>query len=521
MRQPTIHGFFLPCLTLFAATFSLAGEDAQPPFTASEARAFIRQLCDTAIEHHMKRDGSPQRGMMYEYLWWKKRGQPGQYIQGEALDTMHDGAWFGNALVNAFRATGDPHYREVLVQWLLPFYLGMLNHGAELFSSDVVDVREEGRNTWKDGKEWILQGREDGFVPYWWDDGNSVSLDMLVKKSERPAFPCTNVLSGQPNPGFRLSGWSHGSSSHLAQDLAILLQQAWILLRKSETPGERKLAAESALAAKHLQECRTRHGNGNIRGVMAACALTNDDPDLMKHVEAWDKESPRTFQNHFTRAVRDFKPGEKVSTPGFADDDMYLYYAGIAKHGSLKPALALKLAFDAFTEPLLWQMYRDDAPVPPGMNRFDLTVLNFIDGKPEHLASQGKGPFGKPLPCGSRMGPQNMAVCGWVLQALAPGGEFSGIPGEVKAKVEEYTGKPCPQANVKAWLERELGCGLRTWKAIFAEYGYIPTGIGCHSVLPGVRWDEFSDTGGYAHLITAASMWLMVLEGKRDWEIGR
>ncbi|MFO1484966.1 MAG: hypothetical protein U1F71_16510 [Verrucomicrobiaceae bacterium] len=506
------------CLLLLLAPAFLRADELKP-FTADETRAFIRELSDFAVEHHLKRDDSPQRGMMYEYLWWKKRGQPDQFIQGEALDTMHDGAWFANAMVNAHRATGDAHYKQVLDEWQLPFYLKMLNHGAELFSDEKVDVRDDVRDTWKNSKEWLLQGRENGFVPYWWDNGGSVSLEMLNKKTERPAFPCTNDFAGKPNPEYRLSGWSHGSSNHLAQDLAILVQQAWVMLCHSKDANEQKLAAECALAAKNLQECRARHGSGNIFDVMAACAFSNDDAELMKHVNSFEKESATTFQNHFTRAVRDFKPGQKNSTPGFADDDMYLYYGGVAKHGTLPRPLALKLAFDAFTHPLLWQMYRDDGPVPPGLNRFDLTTLNFIDGKPEHCASQGKGPHGKPLPIGSRMGPQNMAVCGWALQAMSQGGDFAGIANQVKTKVEEITGKPCPHSNVKAWLERELGCGLRTWQNIFKEHGYIPTGIGCQSTLPGVAWDEFSDNGGYAHLITAASMWLMVLEGKRDWEM--
>lgn len=506
------------CLLLLLAPAFLRADELKP-FTADETRAFIRELCDFAVKHHMKRDDSPQRGMMYEYLWWKKRGQSDQFIQGEALDTMHDGAWFANAMVNAHRATGDAHYKQVLVEWQLPFYLKMLNHGAELFSDEKVDVRDDARDTWKNSKEWLLQGRENGFVPYWWDNGGSVSLEMLNKKTERPAFPCTNDFAGKPNPEYRLSGWSHGSSNHLAQDLAILVQQAWVMLRGSKDANEQKLAAECALAAKNLQECRARHGSGNIFDVMAACAFSNGDAELMKHVNSFEKESATTFQNHFTRAVRDFKPGQKNSTPGFADDDMYLYYGGVAKHGRLPRLLALKLVFDAFTHPLLWQMYHDDVPVPPGLNRFDLTTLNFIDGKPEHYASQGKGPHGKPLPIGSRMGPQNMAVCGWALQAMSQGGDFAGIANQVKTKVEEITGKPCPHSNVKAWLERELGCGLRTWQNIFKEHGYIPTGIGCQSTLPGVAWDEFSDNGGYAHLITAASMWLMVLEGKRDWEM--
>ena len=37
-------------------------------------------------------------------------------------------------------------------------------------------------------------------------------------------------------------------------------------------------------------------------------------------------------------------------------------------------------------------------------------------------------------------------------------------------------------------------------------------------MLPGVVWDKFSDTGGYAHLISAAAQWLMYLEKKSDWD---
>jgi len=338
-------------------------------------------------------------------------------------------------------------------------------------------------------------------------------------KSERPFFPCTNLFARKPNPEFRLSGYSHGSSNHLAQDLAILLQQAWSLLRKSSDVSDQRLAVACAEAARNLQECRARHGSAGIPVVLAACALLNDDAALMKRVESWEKESPSSTQNHFTRAVHGFKPGQKMATPAFADDAMYLYYAGVAKQRSMTRPLALKLAFDAFTHPLLWQRYSDDAPVPPGINRFDLTTLNFIDGKPEHLRSQRKGPRGGPLPIGSRMGPQNMAVCGWALQAMRQGGDFAGIGEQVKKSVEEITGQPCPHADVRAWFERELGGGLRTWQAIFAEHGHIPTGLGCQSVMPGVAFDEFSDTGGYAHLITAASMWVMFLEDKRDWEL--
>src|SRR5204863_9915955 len=125
------------------------------------------------VENHLKRTGgSPQRGMIYEYLDVPRKGQPDRFVEGEALDTMHDGAWFANAMVSAFRATGDPFYRQVLTEWQLPFYLRMLNHSDTLFSTRRNDARPERRDLWKDDKEELLQDGEKGFVPFWWDDGN-------------------------------------------------------------------------------------------------------------------------------------------------------------------------------------------------------------------------------------------------------------------------------------------------------------------------------------------------------------
>ncbi|HSU67561.1 MAG TPA: hypothetical protein VLJ39_11860, partial [Tepidisphaeraceae bacterium] len=71
------------------------------------------------------------------------------------------------------------------------------------------------------------------------------------------------------------------------------------------------------------------------------------------------------------------------------------------------------------------------------------------------------------------------------------------------------------EADVKAALERELGVGLKTWDAIFRDKGYIPTGVG----TAGQGFDTFSDTGGYAHLISAAAEWILYQQGKNDWEL--
>src|SRR5205814_6712081 len=107
-------------------------------------------------------------------------------------------------------------------------------------------------------KEHALQEGEKGFVPYWWDDGASVSLERRRDKDPLGAFACTDLLAGKPNPQYRLAGWSHGSSNHLAQDLGVMLLTAWLLLRDSTDRKDLTLAREVALAARKLHECRMR-----------------------------------------------------------------------------------------------------------------------------------------------------------------------------------------------------------------------------------------------------------------------
>src|SRR5205823_15044532 len=112
------------------------------PMNADETRAFMKDLVRFVRDNHIKTDPrSPQRGMVYEYLDVRRKGQFGQFVQGEALDTMHDGAWLAAALVNAYRGTGDGYYKDFLCRWILPFYCKMLNHSDTLFSAARNDAR--------------------------------------------------------------------------------------------------------------------------------------------------------------------------------------------------------------------------------------------------------------------------------------------------------------------------------------------------------------------------------------------
>ena len=487
----------------------------QGPLKADETKAFMKELAQYVFAHHMKRTDSPQRGLVYEYFHVPRAGQPDQFIEGEALDSMHDGAWFAIAMVHAFRATGDPFFKEVLTQWQLPFYLKMLNHSDELFTSERDDGIDVG---WTKGREWLLQGREKGFVPYWWDDGYSVSLEMVVRKSEHLNFPGRNELAGQPNPGRRLVGYSLGSSNHLAQDLGILIEQAWLLLHESSEPADQKLAAELAEAARNLSECRARHGSPGIPAVQAALAVSSGDPAVRKSLPVLTWKALETGRSDYRHALFEYKPGEQVRVPTFCDDQEFSYYSGVARDGTLSAPLAFHLAYDAFTLPKLYRAYSDDSEVPPGIGIFEYPYL-FQDGKPVDYRSERKGPSKRPRPIGSRFGPQNMVVTGWALQALKANPDLWDSAREHITKPNFFP--PESAAEVKAGLERELGAGLRTWQAIFQNKGFIPTGIGTGGMGTGYTWDEISDAGGYAHLISAAAQWLLYLEGKTDWETQR
>ncbi len=616
---------------------AVADAAGKPPMTPDEARAFMRTLTKYVRDHHLKTDPkSDQKGMVYEYYAPARAGQFDRWVQGEALDTMHDGAWFAVAMANAYRATGDAEYKAFLTDWQLPFYAKMLNYSDVLFRTEQLDVKRDGV---KFGKEHRLQDGEKGFVPYWWDDGASVSLERrkLGDPRAEPPFACTDALAGEANPQAKLSGYSHGSSNHLAQDLGPMLLLGWLVLRDSPAEADRTLAASLAKAAKNLQECRERHGAPGIPAVVGPYAVTNGDAAARAKVAVPDKPAPPT--NHYTRLLMDRAYADTwETTPAFADDSEYLYYAALSKSGAALPKTVLhKLVFDAFTQPMAFRYWSDTAAVPPGLNRFDLAGQRGKSGKFESYRSD------KFVGFGSRMGPQNMVVSGWALQALAahpglwndavkqlfpddlvvpflPDGATYRVEGKPEPGAsEEFTlggaklrlashrnalvvcgtfegesvkvwvhagagvnrmgegvtvkrgepintgrgvaglvldkpGSPTTfefavpysvmkgrdpwangvelarytlavgdaertfvlasgEADVEAALERELAGGLRTWEAIFAAKGFVPTGLNV-----GGDWDGFSDAGGYAHLIGAAAQYLLWKDGKRDWE---
>jgi len=107
---------------------------AMEPFSEAQTSEFMLALATFIEKNHLKKDpNSMQKGMVYEYRDMRKKSLPECFVQGEALDTMHDGAWLAAALVHARIAKDEPLYKELLEKYLLPFYCRMLNHSHEIF----------------------------------------------------------------------------------------------------------------------------------------------------------------------------------------------------------------------------------------------------------------------------------------------------------------------------------------------------------------------------------------------------
>ncbi len=77
------------------------------------------------------------------------------------------------------------------------------------------------------------------------------------------------------------------------------------------------------------------------------------------------------------------------------------------------------------------------------------------------------------------------------------------------------------EERVRRELRTELAGGLRTWRSIFRDRGYIPTGLGNLHRVGTAKADDLSDTGGYAHLIASGAQYLLSLDGRCDWEDGQ
>lgn len=496
----------LVAATALARAASMAGvcSAAQPTgapatlWNRQKLTAFMRDLAGYVVAHHLRRDKSPMRGMVYEFY------DPAAKLQGHGggLDTMHDGAWFANACILAYRATGDVFYLTTLRDWIMPFYVNMLNHSDTLFPerdgafSDSQMLPPERAAACK------------GFVPYWWDDGHGVNFDARARKMTtaelQNKWGFTNTLPDPNDRSGRVSGYSHGTSNHMALALFPMLANWWLLSRDPEV----------AEAIHNLHEQRIYQFKMDLPFLAIADAIAHGDDKKAfgmagRHDMApWPPESP---------LYKAMVGKIKMQLPPFMDDPAVRYYSSATAH-RVGPGTAKRLAQMAYDCIVLADLWYGDKRRPRGLAiAADSRKKVWIeDGK----LSSHAGDLPDVL-VGSRMGPQTLWACATSLQLLRAYPDAWAGCWKNKYKPPLAGWSEPPLNDVTACLQAELDEGMRFWQEQMKTVGHLRPDwpIGGKKPEPTYWSDHTSETGGYAHLIAACAAYVMLLDGKNDWEL--
>jgi len=485
----------------FAAVLALLGAPAQAekagPWSPDELKSFMKELADYVFEHHVRRDASPMRGKVYEFFMPSTKQQG----YGGGWDTMHDGAWFANACLLAYRATEDRHYLGLVKDWILPFYLGMLNRSDTLFP--------DRQGAYSDGQflppERAAAGK--GFVPYWWDDGHGVNFDALARKMTTAQllnpWGFTSTLPDPSATDGRLSGYSHGTSNHLALALFPMLANAWFLTRDPEV----------AEAIRNLRESRLRQVNMDLPFLAIADEMARgEEGKASKRAGGYD-QAPWPPPTPLYAAMVDRR---KVQLPPFIDDPEAAYFASVAGR-RVGAGTAKRLAQMTHDCLVLADLWYGGKRRPRGLAyAADSRARVWIEGG-QFSSLAGEVPD---VLVGSRMGPQGIWACAQGLQLLRafPDAWTACYRERRKGPVEGWSEPPLEE--VRARFQEELDEGLRFWRNEMRTVGYIRPDWPIGGKRPAHYWsDRTSETGGYAHLISACAEYLVLLYGRADWEL--
>lgn len=377
-------------------------------WSKDRCKEFMRTLTDVVYDNHLKKDPkSAQKGMIYEWVVWSKRGQiPDQWVQQEGRDTMHDGAWFTAALCNAYRATDDRFYRDFLTEYPLPFYCKMLAHSDTLFAKAAPGrwMCDADKKLQKEGK-LVKPIPQKGWIPYWWDDGASLSYSVLYwaewnKLTDKQKENATAGADQKALP--RLIGFCPDTSNHMAQDWAVLLLECWWLTRDERIK-------EAAFA----QEDRIFDGMG---GGIYLCDAAAKVAGSVKHLEQITPTDP-SYQPGSCQAYsafygQIFRP-MAGRWPVFCDNEEYGYYYGLAQNNGVSANDARRLMDIGMGIATGMRLYHDDIPEEPGWGQVESGPIGISRGKLDLYHSK-KITF----PCGHRIATQSLVVMGRALHAF-------------------------------------------------------------------------------------------------------
>ena len=478
----------------FATPITVAADAA---WSRQELTAFMRQLAGYVVDHHMRRDNSPMRGKVYEFYDPATRQQG----YGGGWDTMHDGAFFANACILAYRATGDEFYLQTVRDWILPFYVRMANNSDTLFP-DRTAAFSDGQKLPPERATAVK-----GFIPYWWDDGHGVNFDAIAQKMTiRQLLRDTSTITNDPeNKQGILAGYSHGTSNHMALNMFPMWANAWLLTRDPAV----------AEAIHHLRQSRIHMIKMDLPWLQAADFQASGDAAQAQKVAGnfdtlpWPPAKSAWWQAMVAK--------KKTALTPFHDEAQGDYYGAVIGK-RVGPGTAKRLTQLTYDVIRLQDRWYGDKPRPRGeMYGAETWPMVFItDGKFESLA--GERPE---VLLASRLGPQIMWACAQSLQLMRafPDAWENWFKGKYERAPEGWSEQPA--VEVTATLRRELEEGLRYWQKDWQARGYIRPHWPIGGKLPTKHYwqHRVSETGGYAHLIAACADYVMLLDGKNDWTL--
>ncbi len=438
MNRPTI------ALTVISASLLSSDVNAQDnqSFTRVEAASFLSAMADDVERWHLKSDPkSEQTGTLNEFVIRTKlkgdrlpetdQGQWGQWVQASLGDTYHSGAYYTAAMVQAWRATGDERYRKAAGTQMLPLIVRMARNSDTLFPEQIPTIRA--------GVKLKIERPMKGYIPFWWDDGSSVSLS---KNGERIEDKQPIVGSPESNPDNRRFGYPKKISQHLAQSLGVMFLEAhWM------QPEDKELIEAVRL---HQEFYAAVSPWGKMWTVAGVAGRVCENDNWLRSANA--HLSPRQAALN-CRTYAESERDKRFQAPSFADGTHYRYYADLAKHdGKLSEENALFLIANGLNHSLITEAWSDKPAFEPGLERYDRGRGTWFikNGKPVRYRSV------RDVPLGSRVGPQHLAITALALQAIREKGDVwdqlpaSDFPDDLIVPIDQLT-EPGESAWSKPW----------------------------------------------------------------------
>ncbi len=323
---------------------------------------FLVDLRNFVYDHHTVTDADRLiYGLTYEFY------KDGKQIQAMGLDSMHDGAWFVDALLTAELAQPGKDHLERARRYQIPFYTNVANHSDELFPNMVNKSRQDRTPIEEPIKGWVPRG---------WDDG--LGYDRLGNRYRsgdyRHADRGTIVRKdGEFRYCYDLP------SNHLAQDLVNMYLDVWLTTRNGR-------ARE---AAKHVHRYRKEH----FRSI----------PAIARSVEYMDGDStyPSEPPGLRPKAARCYYGGlhrfQKRRVRTHNDNLGWAYRRATARHvvtGDVPPAFMWNVAWQVHAAAATTERFYDGRRWPAGFWLFHRVRVGTDEGtgKLNRYLSEGEGP---------------------------------------------------------------------------------------------------------------------------------